>query len=171
MPKSLKVYRTAIGFHDAYVAAPSKAAALRAWGSERDLFALGAAEVVDEAELTAAPLAAPGQVIKRLRGSAAEQIAALGGDTVPAKPGKPAPVKAKLKPRPRRDRLDTAEAALAAAEARQQDARAGLDAKERAFREERRKLEAKQRAELDRLRATQERAADAYEAALNDWRG
>ena len=33
MPK-LKVYRTPIGFHDAYVAAPSQKAALDAWGSD-----------------------------------------------------------------------------------------------------------------------------------------
>lgn len=39
--RKLKVYRTPIGFHDAYVAAPSQKAALEAWGvetngSERD---------------------------------------------------------------------------------------------------------------------------------------
>ena len=34
----LKVFRTAIGFHDAYVASPSRAAALRAWGADTDLF-------------------------------------------------------------------------------------------------------------------------------------
>lgn len=34
MPRKqkLKVYRTPIGFHDAYVAAPSQKAALKAWG-------------------------------------------------------------------------------------------------------------------------------------------
>jgi hypothetical protein len=40
----LKVYRTAAGFHDAYVAAPSQKAALAAWGSDHDLFARGGAE-------------------------------------------------------------------------------------------------------------------------------
>lgn len=34
----LKVYRTPIGFHDTYVAAPSQKAALAAWGSGHDLF-------------------------------------------------------------------------------------------------------------------------------------
>ena len=29
----LKVFRTSIGFHDAYVAAPSRKAALEAWGA------------------------------------------------------------------------------------------------------------------------------------------
>ena len=73
----LKVYRTPIGFHDAYVAAPSQKAALEAWGSDTNLFARGSAEEVTEPELMAAPLDNPGQVIKVLRGTEAEQIAAL----------------------------------------------------------------------------------------------
>jgi hypothetical protein len=73
----LKVYRTPIGFHDAYVAAPSQKAALEAWGSDADLFARGSAEVVTEAKLRKAPLERPGQVVKVLRGTKAEQLAAL----------------------------------------------------------------------------------------------
>ena len=77
MPRALKVFRTPIGFHDAYVAVPTKKAALAAWGSTRDLFARGIAELVTDPALTAEPLAAPGTVIKRSRGTTAEQIAAL----------------------------------------------------------------------------------------------
>ena len=73
----LKVFRTPIGFHDAYVAAPSQKAALEAWGSDHNLFARGEAELVDDPALTAEPLARPGEVIKRLRGTAEEQLAAL----------------------------------------------------------------------------------------------
>src|SRR4051794_12137810 len=76
MARALKVYRTPIGFHDAYVAASSQAAALKAWGTDRNLFARGAAEIVTDPALTEAPLADPGKVIKRLRGSADEQMAA-----------------------------------------------------------------------------------------------
>ena len=47
----LKVYRMPIGFHDAYVAAPSRKAALAAWGSDADLFARGVAEQVDDPDL------------------------------------------------------------------------------------------------------------------------
>jgi hypothetical protein len=79
VPTKLKVYRTAIGFYDAYVAAPSQKAALEAWGSEHNLFARGVAELVTDPALTKVPLASPGEVVKRLRGSAAEQIAARGG--------------------------------------------------------------------------------------------
>ena len=35
----LKVFRTPIGFHDAYVAAPSQKAALEAWGADSNIFA------------------------------------------------------------------------------------------------------------------------------------
>ena len=101
--RKLKVYRTAIGFHDAYVAAPSKKAALEAWGTTKDLFARGAAELVDDPALTQEPLAHPNTVIKRARGSADEQIAALPANKIKGK----APKKVK---RPSRAELDKAEA-------------------------------------------------------------
>lgn len=69
MPAKLKVFRTMTGFHDAYVAAPSRAAALRGWGATTDLFAMDAAEQVTDEKLMAQPLANPGQVTERLRGS------------------------------------------------------------------------------------------------------
>ena len=78
MPRQLKVFRTMTGFHDAYVAAPSRAAALRAWGATTDLFAMDAAEQVTDPKLTAEPLAKPGEVIKQLRGSDEEHLAAAG---------------------------------------------------------------------------------------------
>lgn len=81
----LKVYRTPIGFHDAYVAAPSQKAALVAWGSDADLFARGIAERVVDPKLVREPLTKPGTVIKRSRGTTAEQLAALPPD----KPRKP----------------------------------------------------------------------------------
>lgn len=68
MPK-LKVYRTSAGFHDAYVAASSQKAALKAWGSEHDLFARSVADVVTDPELAKEALAKPGQIIKRRQGA------------------------------------------------------------------------------------------------------
>jgi hypothetical protein len=41
MARALKVFRTPIGFHDDYVAASSRKAALEAWGGDADLFACG----------------------------------------------------------------------------------------------------------------------------------
>jgi len=50
--QQLKVFRTPIGFHDAYVAAPSQKAALEAWGTDTNLFEAGAAELDTEPKLT-----------------------------------------------------------------------------------------------------------------------
>ncbi len=61
--QKLKVFRTPIGFHDAYVAAPSQKAALEAWGADGNLFAQGIAEQVTDPELMEEPLASPGKVL------------------------------------------------------------------------------------------------------------
>jgi hypothetical protein len=65
----LKVYRTEAGFHDAYVAAPNRKAALKAWGARGDLFYQQAAQVVTDPALTVEPLAEPGTVILRRWGT------------------------------------------------------------------------------------------------------
>lgn len=83
--QKLKVYRTPIGFHDAYVAAPSQKAALDAWGADVDLFARGVAETVSDEALTREPLEQPGVVVRKLRGTADEQMAALPRDRPRAK--------------------------------------------------------------------------------------
>ena len=74
----LKVFRTPIGFHDAYVAAGSQRAALEAWGSSTNLFTQGAAKLVTDPELTKAPLERPGEVVRVLRGSEGKHVRALG---------------------------------------------------------------------------------------------
>ena len=84
--QKLKVFRTPIGFHDAYVAAPSQKAALEAWGADGNLFAQGIAEQVDDPKLMEEPLARPGEVIKRVRGSLDEHVAALGKAAPKPKP-------------------------------------------------------------------------------------
>jgi len=78
----IKVFRTPIGFHDAYVAAPSQKAALEAWGADANLFARGVAEVVTDPKLTKAPLERPGEIIRVSRGTADEHAAALPSFTV-----------------------------------------------------------------------------------------
>lgn len=98
--QKLKVYRTPIGFHDAYVAATSQKAALKAWGSDADLFARGIAEVVTDEALTREPLAKPGIVIRKPRGTSAEFVAALPKDRPAASRDRP-PVKEDLGPPPR----------------------------------------------------------------------
>lgn len=185
MPRALKVYRIPVGFHDAYVAAPSQKAAIEAWGSDKDVFQRGQAELVTDKALTKEPLERPGEIVKRLRGTAAEQIAALGpasrgprGETEARKPAKgpkgrtnATPKPPRPKPRPSRKKLDEAEAALAEAEARHGEALQALKAREEALARERKALEGKQDRERETLEARREKAEAAYEAAMRKWRG
>ena len=190
--RRLKVFRTAIGFHDAYVAAPSQKAALEAWGADSNLFAQGIAEQVTERELIKAPLERPGEVVKVLRGNAEQQVAALGQPLrgrrdVPAnddraaaksngKEGGPriksgVTKKKKPLPRPSRAALGKAERAVWEAEERHRRTLEELREEEEALRERRRKLEGEQARERDRLRATAERAERDYRAAVSEWAG
>ena len=175
-PKKLKVFRTPIGFHDAYVAAPSQKAALEAWGSDSNLFAAGAAELVTDPKLTKEPLAQPGAVIRKLRGSEAEQIKALGKRPAKAKRGpvagsevQKASKPAKRTPRPSRDPVDKAEKALESLEARHRDAMAKLKSEADKLERGRRDLEREQRAERERLLETVDEARDRYSAAMTEW--
>ena len=167
MPRQLKVFRTMTGFHDAYVAAPSRAAALRAWGATTDLFAMDAAEQVTDPKLTAAPLAKPGEVIKRVRGSGEQHLAA-------ATPGKKTKATAsstsEQKPRPSRANLEKAERRLEDAEAERVRENEAFELEKAAFRKRedaaRRAFEAK-RSKLEVARQAQ---SNAYEEALARWR-
>ena len=191
MPRrsKLKVFRTAIGFHDAYVAAPSQKAALEAWGSDGNLFATGAAERVDDSAVAREALAQPGVVIRRPRGTMAEHIAALpkakrragekeqsdreapapGGrrKIVSAKPKSPS----KPKLRPDRGAVDRAEAAITDSERRHEEERAALAKRQAEFDRERRKLEAEQARALKRLEERLAAARDKYNRAMRAWRG
>ncbi len=171
----LKVFRTPIGFHDAYVAAPSQKAALEAWGTDSNLFARGEAEVVTDEKLTAEPLASPGKVIRKLRATEAEQFAALGEEKGAAKKhGKPEASKTRMperpKPRPSRKALDAAERKLDEAEARQEREMEALKDREARLAREREKLRKKHKAERERLAETRDEARDKYEAAVRRWR-
>jgi hypothetical protein len=177
--QKLKVFRTPIGFHDAYVAAPSQKAALEAWGADGNLFAQGIAEQVDDPKLMEEPLADPGKVIKRVRGSTDEHFAALDRTERKAKPKpkaeespgapkrKPKP---KPKPRPSRDDLDAAEHALEKAEKKQRKKLDQLNEKIRELERKRRDLQRKNEAERDELSGKRDRARSAYDRAMEDWR-
>ena len=172
MPRAqkLKVYCTPIGFHDAYIAASSQKAALEAWGSDANLFARGVAEQVTDPRLMAEPLARPGKVIRKLRGTAEEQIAALPEDQPKPRAKSPRPA-AKPKPRPSRAPVEDAEQALVGLEERQREQRKQLARREAELARERRELEERQRKELDRASKARDRAEANYEKALAKWRG
>jgi colicin import membrane protein len=69
MARKLKIYQTSVGFFDLAIAAPSMAAALRAWGSDTNLFQQGFAKETDDPAIVAATLAKPGVVLRRPVGS------------------------------------------------------------------------------------------------------
>ena len=180
--QKLKVFRTPIGFHDAYVAAPSQKAALEAWGSDRNLFAAGGAERVEDPELMQEPLAHPGKVIRRLRGTAAEQFAALpkskprrSARTAPAASagtgkGERRPPRTNPKPRPDRAPLEKVESLLAAAERRYRQQSVELVRRQAALDRERRDLEREQAKERDKLVRRLEAVRQKYERAMQVWR-
>ena len=178
-PKKLKVFRTPIGFHDAYVAAPTKKAALEAWGTPTNLFARGTAEEVSDPELMKEPLARPGEVIKKLRGTEAEQIRALSKSSAKTKrrsadsdPETPARSKPKKRgPRPSRAAVDKAEKALERAEQRNREALMKLRAEEKALDLRRRELERKHSEERERLDKRADEAREEYRAAMAEWAG
>ena len=181
MARALKVYRTPIGFHDAYVAAPSQKAALEAWGTDANLFARGSAEQVTQPDLIREPMAHPGTVIKRPRGSEAEHLASLSKSAGARTQGAPRKTPAQAKqqaqkrtppprPRPSRDALNAAEEALA---------RQAVEAKAelKPLEEEQARL----RTQIESLRKRQQKANDQlkrraaaerrkYDAALERWR-
>ena len=175
----LKVFRTPIGFHDAYVAAPSRKAALEAWGADSNIFAQGIAEEVTDPKLMEQPLADPGKVIRRVRASADEHFAELeraqpkakkaarkeddGGNVVELKP------KSRPKPKPSRDEVDAAEEALEKAGKKQRRRLGEIDDKVRELERRRRELQRKYEEERDLLERRRDKAKSAYERALRDW--
>ena len=176
MPRKLKVFRTPIGFHDAYVAAPTKKAALEAWGAGANLFARGTAEEVTDPKLTAAPLERPGEVIRVSRGDLSAQLKALGPRKKPAAKGKakaepePEPKRsARRRPPPRRDKVDAAEAALDRARERHDKEAGALEKKREAIERQLEALRAAHDKETARRERARENARDAYREALARW--
>jgi hypothetical protein len=164
MPRKLKVFRTSTGFHDAYVAAPSRKAALAAWGADADLFARGVAEEVTDAKLMKQPLARPGAIVRLSRGDLPAHLKALPKKPRGAKAPEPVRKAAKPKPPPKRDRVDTAEAALKTARERQAKEAKVLEDKLAA-------LHARHDKELAALTRKRDLAREAYRTALAEWSG
>jgi hypothetical protein len=176
--KKLKVFRTPIGFHDAYVAAPSMKAALEAWGSSTNLFTQGAAELVTDPKLTKAPLARPGEVVRVPRGSEGEHFKALGREEKKQASGRPSsrPSPAsgrggrkKRGRRPSSAAVERAEKALASAEAKHRSELDRLRAEAAAIDKRRREVERKHRGERERLNAKLDEAREKYRAAMEEW--
>jgi hypothetical protein len=118
--RKLKVFQAQLGFFDTVVAAPSQAAALRAWGMHQNLFANGQARLTEDADAIEAALAHPETPLKRAVGSNDPFGLEATLPDVPDAPKRKASAKptARAKPeapkRPQADRsaLNAAEAAL-----------------------------------------------------------
>ena len=187
--RRLKVFRTPIGFHDAYVAAASMKAALEAWGADSNLFAQGIAEQVTDAALMKAPLASPGEVVRVARGTAADHVRAVGkakprnagstGSRLPAPDGsfggRSAAGRSLRKrgearvPKPDRSELDAAEDAIKELDrAHRSELR---DIARAAAELERRRRLAERRHDVDRDEAVAKRdkAKQAYRRAMRAW--
>jgi hypothetical protein len=153
--QKLKVFKTPIGFHDAFVAAPSRKAALAAWGADVDLFSAGIAELApDDAAGAKAALARPGEVVRVGRSGAKED-----------RPSK----KARAKPKPSRASVTKAEAAVAELEKAQAAERSALARDEERLAKRRRALDDKHRQAKTRAEAKSEAARDRYRKAMADW--
>lgn len=61
----LKLFKTTSGFKDSYVALISRAKALEAWGGRTDLFAMGAAEEIDDPAILREAASTPVAVLQR----------------------------------------------------------------------------------------------------------
>ena len=115
--RKLKVFQAQFGFYDSVVAAPSQAAALRAWGTHQNLFANGEAKVTTDEAAVAAATAQPETPLRRAVGSTdAFELEPTGVPKVPDAPKK-APTKLAAKSKPKtpakppadRSKLDAAE--------------------------------------------------------------
>lgn len=147
MARRLKVFQTRLGFYDTVVAAPSQAAALRAWGLKQNLFETGEARLTEDEAAAAVAVEHPEIPLRRAVGSDDPYaVDPQGLPSLPAAPKRPrakpgAKTRAAKRPQPPADRsrLDAAEAALEALnEARKQE--------EAAFRREAEALEARRSA-------------------------
>ncbi len=156
--RKLKVFQAQFGFYDTVVAAPSQAAALRAWGTHQNLFAGGQARITDDPQAIEAALAHRETPLKRAVGS--KEPFALEATSLPSVPDPPkkkateraaAKEQAKPEPPPRppadRSKLNAAEKAL------------------REFDERRKREEADLRREGEELEARRMAAQSAYVAA------
>jgi hypothetical protein len=138
--RKLKVFQAQFGFHDSVVAASSKAAALRAWGTHQNLFADGQASIATDEAAVKAALAHP--AIPLLRAVGSNDAFELKATSLPKVPDEPKRVPAKAAPIKRK-----ADAAVAPSADRSK-----LDAAELAVRE----LDEARKREEARLRRKQE---------------
>jgi hypothetical protein len=186
MPRPLKVFQAHLGFYDTVVAAPSQAAALKAWGSRQNLFREGLATPSNDPKAIAAATAKPGVVLRRAVGSNAPFSENPGLPQVPDAPKKraaaktktqpppppqrapgPAPARRVPPPPPDRGALDAAEKALAELKREEEHALVALTKRRAALDDEELRARNAFRARRKRAEAALGQARNAYKRALN----
>lgn len=178
MARKLKVFSADLGFVRAVVAAPSRKAALDAWGVHDDLFARGSArEITDDEALIEEATAKPGEVLRKPIASGADIVQSARKPpstrrTPPADKGE-APAKAKAKPSkpPSRAALDRADVALKAARATRSDALKAFDDEQAGLDRRRAAEEAMQDRAVAQSQSSRDEAKAAYDKALKAWGG
>jgi hypothetical protein len=191
MPRPLKVFRAHLGFYDTAVAAPSRAAALKAWGSRQNLFREGVASETKDPQAVTAALAKPGVVLRRPVGSNAPFSENPGLPQIPKAPKKMPPAKTQAKPQPpeppprrepprlrlvppqpaprpqvSRAPIEAAEKALAELKGEEQRALAALEERKASLDEEARRQRADFRQRRERAEKKLADARKAYRSAL-----
>ncbi len=166
MPAKLKVFQARLGFYDTVVAAPSQAAALRAWGTHQNLFADGEARsTVDPADVEAA-LAHPNVPLRRPVGTNEPFGLDPGLPRLPNLPDgkKPGITRSKpiAKPAPDRSALDAARASLAKLGEDQQREEDGFRARRAQLEDEERQAERRWRDARTKAETTVARERQAY---------
>lgn len=163
-PRKLKVFQAQFGFYDTVVAAPSQAAALRAWGTHQNLFASGQAKLTDDPQAIEAARAHPETPLKRAVGS--NDPFAVEAASLPTVPD--APKKATLKAIPKNAEKLAAPARPPADRSRLNAAEAGLRSVDDARKAEEARIRGQQE-KLDRETAeAQARYVEARKAATAD---
>ena len=152
MPK-LKVFCTTSGFYDHVVAAPSRPAALKAWGARTDLFSMGVARQVDDPKIKEKALERPGEVIRLKRsGGKAEAV--------------PMTRKQKATRKPSRAKLSSAEKRLADLEVNQAKELDKLSSEIETLQRKRTSLEKRHAKVRNAAEEKVRELRDRYEAAL-----
>lgn len=131
--RKLKVFQAQFGFHDSVVAAPSRAAALRAWGTRQNLFAEGQARLTEDPQAVEAAQAHPEIPLRRPVGSTDRfELEPTALPKVPNRPklkamkAVPPPKPGAARPPADRSKLDAAEAELRAIDDRRKQEEARL---------------------------------------------
>lgn len=155
----LKVFCTTSGFHDSIVAAPSKPAALKAWGAKTDLFSMGAAKQVTDPKIAKKALDRPGEVIRLKRSGGGAEVKTPRRKK--AKPSKP----------PSRATLKAAEEKLAKLEAAHAKDLDAIQRELKAIEKQRDQLLVRHSKARSAAKRKMEQARDDYEAALAEWDG